>query len=55
MSARGCKHCHCLTFQPSVAYATKQSEGKDTCFDHPPPTRVHPKVKIEAISIQMMW
>jgi hypothetical protein len=21
VSVRGCKHCHCLTFQPSVAYA----------------------------------
>jgi hypothetical protein len=23
VSARGCKHCHCLTFQPGVAYAEK--------------------------------
>jgi hypothetical protein len=25
VSARGCKHCLCLTFQPDVAYAEKQS------------------------------
>jgi hypothetical protein len=33
VSARGCKHCLCLTFQPGVAYAEKQSEAKDTGFD----------------------
>ena len=27
VSARGCKHCLCLTFQPGVAYADKQSEA----------------------------
>ena len=35
MSARGCKHCHCLTFQPSVYYVEKQSWAKDIGFDHP--------------------
>jgi hypothetical protein len=33
VSARGCKHGLCLTFQPGVAYAEKQSEAKDTGFD----------------------
>jgi hypothetical protein len=31
VSARGCKHC--LTFQPGVAYAEKQSKAKDLDFD----------------------
>jgi hypothetical protein len=35
VSARGCKHCLCLTFQPGVAYEGKQSEAKDVGFDHP--------------------
>jgi hypothetical protein len=35
VSVRGCKHCHYLTFQLDVAYAQKQSEAKDTGFDHP--------------------
>jgi hypothetical protein len=35
MSARGCKHCLCLTFQSGVAYADKQSEAKNTGFDRP--------------------
>jgi hypothetical protein len=29
MSARGFKNYHCLTFQPGVAYAEKQSEARD--------------------------
>jgi hypothetical protein len=37
VSARGCKHCHCLTFQPGVAYAEKQSEAINTGFNHPLP------------------
>jgi hypothetical protein len=37
MSVRGCKHCHCLTFQPSVAYVEKQSKAKNIEFDHPLP------------------
>jgi hypothetical protein len=37
VSARGCKHCCCLTFQLGVAYAEKQSEVTDTGFDHPVP------------------
>jgi hypothetical protein len=35
VSAIGCKHCHYITFQLGVAYAEKQSEAKDTGFDHP--------------------
>jgi hypothetical protein len=27
VSERGCKHYHCLTFQPGVVYAEKQSEA----------------------------
>jgi hypothetical protein len=34
---RGCKLCHCKTFQLGVAHAEKQSEAKNTCFDHPLP------------------
>jgi hypothetical protein len=34
-SARGCKHCHCLTFQLGLAYAEKQLEVNDNSFDHP--------------------
>jgi hypothetical protein len=37
VGARGCKHCHCLTFQPGVAYTEKQSDTKNTSFDHPLP------------------
>jgi hypothetical protein len=37
VSARGCKHFHCLTFQPGVAYAERQLEAKNTSFDHPLP------------------
>jgi hypothetical protein len=37
VSARGCKHCHCLTFQWGVAYAEKQSKAKEISFDHPLP------------------
>jgi hypothetical protein len=35
VSVRGCKHYHCLTFQPGVAYVGKQLEAKDISFDHP--------------------
>jgi hypothetical protein len=35
VSMRGCKHCYCLTFQPGIAYATRQSEAKGTSFDLP--------------------
>jgi hypothetical protein len=37
VSARGCKHCHCLIFQPHEAYVEKQSKAKVTGFDHPLP------------------
>jgi hypothetical protein len=37
VSARGCKHCHYLTFQPGVAYAERKSEARNTGFDHPLP------------------
>jgi hypothetical protein len=50
--ARGCKHCLCLTFQPGVAYAEKQLEAKNTDFDHLVTAQVHPKVQMEAVSIQ---
>jgi hypothetical protein len=40
VNERGCKHCHCLTFQPGVAYAEKQSETKNTGFDHPLPCSI---------------
>jgi hypothetical protein len=52
VSARGCKHCHCLTFQPGVAYVEKQLEGKDTGLIIHYPARVHPKVQMTAVSIQ---
>jgi hypothetical protein len=52
VSARGCKNCHCLTFQPGVAYAEKQLEAKDTGFDHPLLAQVHPKVQMEVVLIQ---
>ena len=45
VSVRGYKHCLCLTFQPGVAYAEKQYEAKG-------PAQVHPKVQMEAVSIQ---
>jgi hypothetical protein len=35
VSVRGCKNYHTLTFQPDVACEKKQSEAKDTGFDHP--------------------
>jgi hypothetical protein len=35
VSVRGFKHFHCLTFQPGVVYAEKQSKAKDTGFDPP--------------------
>jgi hypothetical protein len=35
VSARDCKHCHCLTFQLGVVYAGKQLETKNFGFDHP--------------------
>jgi hypothetical protein len=37
VSARDCKHCYCLTFEPGVVYAEKQSEAKYIGFDHPLP------------------
>jgi hypothetical protein len=43
VSARGCKHCHCLSFQPGVAYAVKQSKAKNTGFDHPLPCSISSK------------
>jgi hypothetical protein len=35
VGARACKHCDCLTFQLGIAYVAKQSEAKDTGFNHP--------------------
>jgi hypothetical protein len=35
VSARGCKHCHFLIFQPGVAYTEKQDEAKEISFDNP--------------------
>jgi hypothetical protein len=50
VSARGCKHC--LTFQPGVAYAEKQSKAKGTGLIIHYTVQVHPKVQMEAVSIQ---
>jgi hypothetical protein len=35
VNARGCKHCHYLTFELGIVNEEKKSEAKDTGFNHP--------------------
>jgi hypothetical protein len=55
VSARGCRHCHCLTFQPGVAYIEKKLEAKDTNFDHPLPCSSSSKSANGSILVIVMW